>query len=87
VTVALAAVFLVAVFSGATAAVAGFGIGSVVTSPWPAVAVAVATAGVLVGTLIGERVLPGLTPHVFRRVVGAVVLVIGIVVPGRGPVR
>jgi uncharacterized membrane protein YfcA len=56
-----------------------------VASFWPMVAVA--TAGVLLGTLIGERVLLGLTPVLFRRVVGSVVLAIGVIVLARGLVR
>jgi hypothetical protein len=42
------------------------------------VAVGVATLGVVIGTLAGERVLGGLSPATFRKVVGAVVLVVGV---------
>jgi uncharacterized membrane protein YfcA len=49
-----------------------------VTAQWPTVVVA--TAGVLLGTLAGERILLGLAPQTFRRVVGAVVLVVGLTV-------
>lgn len=50
----------------------------VVTSLWPAVAVA--TVGVLIGTLLGERILLGLTPASFRKVVGIVVLAVGLTI-------
>jgi len=46
-------------------------------------AIVVATAGVLLGTLIGERVLLGLTPSRFRRLVGMIVLAIGLTVLAR----
>jgi uncharacterized membrane protein YfcA len=42
--------------------------------------IVVAAAGTLVGTLIGERILLGLAPSRFRRVVGGVVLAVGIIV-------
>jgi hypothetical protein len=46
----------------------------------------VATAGVLAGTLLGERVLLGLTPAQFRRVVAAAIGALGIwlLLPGQG---
>ncbi|HSA56800.1 MAG TPA: sulfite exporter TauE/SafE family protein [Gemmatimonadaceae bacterium] len=50
----------------------------VVAELWPAVAVA--TAGVLLGTLLGERILLGLTPQRFRKVVGSVVLAVGLTI-------
>lgn len=40
--------------------------------------VAVATAGVLIGTLLGERVLLGLSPAQFRRIVAAAIGVLGV---------
>jgi uncharacterized membrane protein YfcA len=40
--------------------------------------IAVATVGVLVGTLIGERALFGLSPDRFRRVVGVLVGILGV---------
>ena len=45
---------------------------------WPMIAAA--AAGTLVGTLIGERILLGLSPSMFRRVVGGVVLGVGVIV-------
>ncbi|HEU4997176.1 MAG TPA: sulfite exporter TauE/SafE family protein [Gemmatimonadaceae bacterium] len=40
--------------------------------------IGVATAGVLVGTLVGERILLGLSPERFRRVIGALIGVLGL---------
>jgi uncharacterized protein len=40
--------------------------------------IAVATAGVLIGTLFGERLLFGLSPERFRRVVGILIGVLGL---------
>jgi uncharacterized membrane protein YfcA len=42
-----------------------------------------ATGGVLIGTLIGERILLGLAPERFRRLVGGIVLAVGVVVLAR----
>jgi uncharacterized protein len=42
--------------------------------------IAIAAAGTLAGTLIGERILLGLPAARFRRVVGVVVLVVGLIV-------
>lgn len=42
------------------------------------VPIAVATAGVLVGTLTGERILLGLGPRQFRRVIAAIVGLLGV---------
>lgn len=42
------------------------------------VPIAVATAGVLVGTLAGERILLGLGPRQFRRVIAAIVGLLGV---------
>jgi hypothetical protein len=42
--------------------------------------IAAASAGVLAGTLLGERVLLGLSPAQFRKMVGGIVLVIGVTV-------
>jgi uncharacterized membrane protein YfcA len=52
--------------------------GSEVLGQWHLVAVA--TAGVLVGTAVGERVLRRLPESVFRRVVSAIILAIGVLV-------
>ena len=52
--------------------------GSALRPIWPLILVA--AAGTLAGTLIGERILLGLPPARFRRVVGGVVLGVGIVV-------
>jgi uncharacterized membrane protein YfcA len=123
------ALFLVAVLGGATAAVAGFGIGSLLTpilalsvgtplavaavsiphaaatalrfwrlrtsvdrgvllrfgllsaagGPMRAMAmpIAVMTVGTLTGTLLGERVLLGLTPERFRQLVSLLIGVLG----------
>lgn len=46
--------------------------------------IAVATAGVLLGTLLGERILLGLGPERFRRSVGAIVLAVGLTILARG---
>ena len=114
----LLARFLAAVRSGATAAVAGFGIGSLLTpllatqvgtlTPVAYVATAtatallvdvartpiyvwraggalvplwpergVATAGVRLGTLAGERLLPGLSPARFRTIIAIVIGLLG----------
>lgn len=43
-----------------------------------ALPIGVATAGVIVGTLVGERILLGLSPDHFRRVVGGLIGVLGI---------
>ena len=45
--------------------------------------IAVATAGVLVGTILGERVLLGLSPRTYRRVVGAAIGALGLWLLGR----
>jgi uncharacterized membrane protein YfcA len=45
---------------------------------WPMIAAA--AAGTLLGTLLGERILLGLSPTVFRRVVGGVVFGVGVIV-------
>lgn len=50
----------------------------VVAALWPAVAVA--TAGTLLGTLLGERILLGLTPARFRKVVGSIILAVGLTI-------
>jgi uncharacterized membrane protein YfcA len=50
--------------------------GSEVLALWRPLAIA--TAGVLAGTLIGERILFGLSPATFRRVLGAAVGVLGV---------
>lgn len=39
---------------------------------------AIATAGVLIGTFLGERILFGLSPATFRRVMGAAIGVLGV---------
>jgi uncharacterized membrane protein YfcA len=39
--------------------------------------IAAATVGVLIGTMYGERLLLGMSPERFRRVVGAFILVLG----------
>lgn len=43
-----------------------------------AVPIAIATVGVLVGTLLGERLLLGLSPDRFRRIVSAVIGLLGV---------
>jgi uncharacterized membrane protein YfcA len=40
--------------------------------------IGVATAGVLIGTLWGERLLFGLSPDKFRRIVGILIGVLGL---------
>jgi uncharacterized membrane protein YfcA len=40
--------------------------------------IAAATVGVLAGTLLGERILLGLSPERFRRLVAAVIGVVGV---------
>lgn len=40
--------------------------------------IAIATAGVLAGTFLGERILFGLSPKTFRRVLGAAIGVLGV---------
>ena len=50
--------------------------GGAVADAWPSVLVA--TAGAVAGTLLGERVLVGMTPDRFRRVVAGLVGVLGI---------
>jgi uncharacterized protein len=52
--------------------------GAALKALWPLIAVAM--LGVLLGTLIGERILFGLTPPRFRRVVGSIVFVVGVIV-------
>jgi uncharacterized membrane protein YfcA len=42
------------------------------------VPIAIATAGVLIGTLAGERILFGLGPRRFRRVIAAIVGLLGV---------
>jgi uncharacterized membrane protein YfcA len=42
-----------------------------------AMPIAIATAGVIIGTLIGERVLLGLSPDRFRRIVGGLIGLLG----------
>lgn len=114
----LVVVFFAGIVSGVTAAIAGFGIGSLMTplslltfSLAPAAFVAtstavglaidaarmpiyawragpalltvltpisVATVGVLIGTLWGERLLFGLSPESFRRVVAILIGVLGL---------
>ena len=85
-----AALFLIAIFSGAAASVVGFGIGSLLTrtpvylwAPGPRltelwVPIGIAAAGVLVGTIIGERILLGLSPNRFARIVGGAIGVLGL---------
>jgi len=78
VTLLVAAVFVVAVVSGATAAVAGFGIGSVLT---PALALRVGTPTAVAAVAL---------PHFFatalriRRLVGMIVPAIGLTVLATG---
>lgn len=48
---------------------------------WPLIAAA--AVGVLLGTFLGERILLGLSPERFRRVVGVVVLVVGLTIIAR----
>jgi uncharacterized membrane protein YfcA len=50
--------------------------GPVVLSLWRPIAIA--TTGVLAGTFLGERILFGLSPATFRRVLGAAVGVLGV---------
>jgi len=50
--------------------------GAAVAAAWPLLATA--TAGTLIGTLLGERVLFGLSPATFRRVVAVLVGALGI---------
>jgi uncharacterized membrane protein YfcA len=45
---------------------------------WPLIGIA--ALGTLIGTLIGERILLGLSPARFRRVVGTIVLGVGVIV-------
>jgi uncharacterized membrane protein YfcA len=45
---------------------------------WPLVAAA--AAGTLLGTVLGERILPGLPPERFRRIVGGIVLAVGLTI-------
>jgi uncharacterized membrane protein YfcA len=52
------------------------GEGASLMASWPIIATA--TAGAIVGTLIGERVLLGLSPVTFRRIVGGLVGVLGV---------
>jgi uncharacterized membrane protein YfcA len=40
--------------------------------------IAVATAGVLVGTFVGERLLLGMSPRAFRKVLGVALGILGI---------
>jgi uncharacterized membrane protein YfcA len=49
--------------------------GRALAALWPLLGVA--TAGVLIGTLFGDRILMGMRPATFRRVVGALIGVIG----------
>lgn len=76
----LAIVFAVAVVSGATAAMGwctwrrGAHDGRVVAGG------GVATAGTLLGTVLGERILLGLPPSRFRRIIGGVVLAVGLTI-------
>jgi uncharacterized membrane protein YfcA len=47
-----------------------------ILTAWPVIVAA--TAGVLIGTLIGERVLRRIPERLFRSVVSAILLIIGI---------
>jgi uncharacterized membrane protein YfcA len=55
--------------------------GAILRPLWPLIAVA--AVGVLLGTVLGERILLGLSPERFRRVVGAVVLLVGLTILAR----
>ena len=56
--------------------------GDAVLSYWPAVAVA--TAGTLTGTLLGGRMLPGLPPERFRRMLAMLIGALGVLLLWRG---
>ncbi len=77
-----ALVAVVAAVAGAIAAVAGFGIGSLLTPTLAASAgfkvVLVAVLGVVAGTLLGERLLRRIPERFFRRAVSSVILVLGV---------
>jgi uncharacterized membrane protein YfcA len=55
--------------------------GAMLRPLWPLIAGA--AVGVLLGTVLGERILLGLSPERFRRVVGAVVLLVGLTILAR----
>jgi uncharacterized membrane protein YfcA len=40
--------------------------------------IAIATVGVLIGTIVGERLLFGLSPERFRRIIGLLIIALGI---------
>jgi uncharacterized protein len=50
--------------------------GAAIATLWPALAIA--TAGVIFGTLMGRRALEKIPERVFRRIVGAIILALGV---------